>query len=159
MATKKVRSRDKFLEELDSGYGALMSVIEATEARGDRVSRKLLAEARKAEKELLALTKGWVDAPGNLFENLEAMIDAQARAQKRTLALARETLDGAGAYRSEVRAALRQMIKANRAAGDVTLGALREVTVRQADRLPQLRRIRPRTVAPVQVPVSAAEAG
>jgi hypothetical protein len=92
-------------------------------------------------------------------ENLEAMIDAQARAQKRTLVLARETIDGAGAYRTEVRAALRQMIKANRAAGDVTLGALREVTVRQADRLPQLRRIRPRAVAPVQVPVSAAEAG
>jgi hypothetical protein len=161
MATKTVRSRDKFLEALDSGYGALMSIIEATEARGDRVSRTLLAEARKAEKELLALTRGWVDSPASVFDNLDAMIDAQARAQRRTLALAREALDGAGAYRAEVRAALRQMMKANRAAGDVTLGALREVTARtaeQANRLPRLRPVRRRAVRPARVPVSAGEA-
>jgi hypothetical protein len=158
MTAKVVRSRDKFLEAIDASYGALITAIEATEARGDRVSKTLLAEARKGEKELSALARSWVDAPASVYENLEAMIDAQARAQRRALELARESVNGAGAYRSEVRDALRQMIKANRAAGDVILEALREATSRaaqQAERLPRPRRLRPHAVRPSRVPVAA----
>jgi len=158
MTTKVVRRRDKFLEAIDASYGALITAIEATEARGDRVSKTLLAEARKGEKEFSALVRGWVDAPANVYDNVEAMIDAQARAQRHALALARESLEGAGAYRSAVQGALRKMIKANRAAGEVILEALKEATSRaaqQAERLPRPRRMRPHVVRPSRIPVAA----
>lgn len=160
MTTKVVRPRDKFLEAIDASYDALITAIEATEARGDRVSKTLLAEARKGEKELSALARGWADAPTSVYENLEAMIDAQARAQRRALELTRESLKGAGAYRSAVQDALRQMIKANRAAGEAIIEALREATsqaAQQAERLPRPRQLRPRTVRLSRVPVAAGE--
>jgi hypothetical protein len=155
-----VPRQNKFLEAIDASYGALVTAIEATEARGDGVSKILLAEARKGEKEFSALVRGWVDAPTNVYENLEAMVDAQARVQRRALALARESLEGAGAYQLEVRGALRQMIKANRAAGEMILEALAVTAsraVKNAERLPRPRRMRSHTVRPSRVPVATAE--
>jgi hypothetical protein len=160
MSTEVVRPRDKFLEAMDASYGALMTALEAAEARGHRVSKTMLAEARKGEKELLALTRGWVDAPTSVYENVEAMIEMQARAQRRALELARESLHGAGEYRSEVQDALRQVIKANRTAGEAVIEALREATsraARRAERLPRPRRLRPQAVRPARVPVAEAE--
>jgi hypothetical protein len=89
------------------------------------------------------------------------MVEAQARVQRHALALARESLEGVGAYRSEVRGALRQMIKANRAAGEMILEALAVTASRaakSAERLPRPRRMRSHTVRPSRVPVATAEA-
>ena len=160
MANKTVRTRDKFLDAMDETYDALITGIEATEARGDKVSKTLLAEARKGEKEASKLARSWVDSPVSLFENLEAMIDAQARAQTRALELARDALKGAGEYRGEVQEALRRMIRANRTIAEAMVEVARTGSSRAArrvERLPRPRMARPRAVRPSRIPVAEGE--
>jgi hypothetical protein len=134
MATK-MRVRDRFLDAVDEMYGALLTALEATEARGHKVSQTAFEEARKGEKELVALTRTWADSPTSLFENLTAMVGVQARAQQRALELAREALSGAGEYRTEVQDALSRVIKANRKASDATVEAARETVSHAVERV------------------------
>jgi hypothetical protein len=160
MANNTVRTRDKFFDAIDETYNALVTALEATEARGDKVSQTLFAEARKGEREASKLARSWVDSPTSLYENLEAMIDAQARAQSRALQLARDSLKGAGAYREEVQEALRRMIQANRNIAEAIVevsrtGASR--AARGAESLPRPRRMQARTVRPSRVPVAEGE--
>jgi hypothetical protein len=160
MATNTVRTRDKFFDAINETYDALITGIEATEERGHRVSQTLLTEARKGEKELAALAKTWVDTPTSFFENLEAMIDAQTRAQRRALELARDSLKGAGEYRGDVQDALRRMIRANRDVAEAMVEVARSATSRaaeQAERLPRPRRMRPAARRPARVPVAEGE--
>jgi hypothetical protein len=156
MTTKAVKTRDRFFDAINETYGALLTGIEATEERGHRVSRTLLSEARKGETELSTLARTWVDSPRSVVENLGAMIDAHARAQRRALELARDSLKGAEASREEVREALRRMIRANRASADAVVDVARSATSRAArrvDRLPLPRRARPRPARPSRIAV------
>jgi|SRR3990172_7023567 len=127
--------RDKFFDAINETYDALLSAIDASETRGHRVSRTVLEEARKGEKELMGLARKWVDEPTGYFENLEAAVDAQARAQQRALELARDLLGGAGEYRREVQDALRRLIKANATATEATVEALRVTYTRAMERV------------------------
>ncbi len=154
MPAKTVKTRDKFFDAINETYDALLTGIEATEERGHRVSRIVLTEARKGEKELSTLARTWADSPSSVYENLEAMIDAQGRAQRRALELARDSVKGAGEYGEEVQEALRRMIRANRAATDAVVEVARTASSRaakQAERLPlpgrAARPVRPSRIA------------
>jgi hypothetical protein len=156
MATKAVKTRDKFFDAINEVYDALLAGIEATEERGHRVSKTLLAEARKGETELSKLARTWAESPSSVYENLEAMIEAQGRAQQRVLELTRDAFKGAGAYRGELQEALRRMIRANRSATDAMVEVARTATsraARQTDRLPRLRLARPQPVRPSRIAV------
>jgi hypothetical protein len=144
MMATATRTRDRFLDAVDETYGALLTALEATEQRGHKVSARALEEARKGEKEIVALARRWADSPTNVYENLTAMIDVQFRAQQRVLELAHDALSGAAEYRTEVQEALRQVIKANRKAGDATAEAARE-TVSHAVEQVRARSPRPRS--------------
>jgi hypothetical protein len=155
-------TRDKFFDAVNEAYDGWFSAIEAGQARGRNVSRTLLDEARKGERELVALARKWVDAPTNFFENFEAVLDAQARAQRRALDLARDSLSDAGEYGREVQEALRRVIKANGAAGEATVEAVRNAYSSAMDRLRGTEEgaepSRRRPARPTRVPVVAGEA-
>ena len=156
MPARTVTTRGKFFDAINETYGAFISGIEAAEERGHRVSQRLLNEARKSEEEVSALARTWVDAPSSVYENLEAMIDAQTRARHRALELARDSLKGAEAYRAEVREALRRMIRANRTGADAVVDVARSATsraARQVDRLPLPGSARPRPARPSRITV------
>ena len=157
MADEAIGTRDKFFDAINETYDALVTAIEASEERGHRVSRTLLDQARKAEQEVSALARGWVDSPRSVYENLEAMIEAQTRAQHRALELARDSLKGAGDFRGEVQEALRRMIRANRAAAEAVVEVAREASsraARQVERVPRPRRARPGAARPARIPVA-----
>jgi len=118
-------ARERFFDAFDASYEALLSAAEATEARGHRASRVALEEARKGEKELVELARKWTGAPTSYFETFATVVELQAHAERRALELARDALTGAREYRSEVRKAVRGMIKASRAATEATVDALR----------------------------------
>lgn len=147
-------TRDKVFDAISGGYDGVISVLEATEARTHALSEVALAEARSAQKEAIAVVRKWVDAPANLYENVEAVIDAQAHAQHRVLELARDGVGGAREYGADMRDAVRRIIRANRDASEATV-----MTARKAYRL--VRREgdnAARTQAkPTRVPVKAAE--
>jgi hypothetical protein len=160
MAARTETARDKFFEAINETYDGFISGIEAAEERGHRVSQRLLKEARASEEELVTLARTWVSAPGSMHENLAAMIDAQARGQQRALELARDALNGAQAYREEVRETLRRMIRANRTSTDAMVDVARMATsraARQVDRLPLPRRTPRRPARPSRITVVEAE--
>jgi hypothetical protein len=158
MATRTTTARDKFFEAINEGFDAFITGMEATEERGHKVSRSLLDETRKGERELAALAKTWVDTPTSFFENFGAVIDLQARAQVRMLELARDTLKGAGDYRTDAQEAIQRMIRANRQAAEALVEAARSATsqaAEQVERLPRPHRMRPEA-AVKEGPVQAA---
>ena len=118
-------AREKFFEAINESYDALLSAVEATEARGHNVSQVVLQEARKGEREVVELAQKWTGAPTSFFDNFATVVEIQARAERRALELARDALDGANEYRAQVREALERVIKANRTATDATVDALR----------------------------------
>lgn len=123
-------TRDKFFDAINESYDALFAAIEATEARGHALSKAVIDEAKTGEMEIVALARQWVDAPANVFDNLQAMLDAQARAQRRVLELASDALSGAGEYGSDIQDALRRAIKANAKAGEATVEVARKAYTR-----------------------------
>ncbi len=123
-------TREKFFDAINESYDALLTAIEATEARGHALSSVAIDEARTGEKEVVALAQKWVDAPSNVFENLQAMLEAQTRAQRRVLQLASDALSGAGEYGTDVQDALRRVIKANAKAGEATVEAAQKMYAR-----------------------------
>ncbi len=128
-------TRDKFFDAVNDSYDALLFAIEAAEARGYRASNAVIDEARRGEKEAIALARKWTDAPTSVFENLQAMLEAQGRAQQRRLELARDALEGAGEFGTDVRDALRLVVKANAKAGEATAEAAQEVARRAYSRI------------------------
>jgi hypothetical protein len=160
MATNTVRNRDKFLDAVDETYAALLTALEATEQRGHQVSQLALAEARKGEQEVITLARAWADTPADAYDHLAAMIDAQMRAQQRALELARDWLKGAGEYRTDVREAVRRMIRANRAAGEAMVEVARTArsgAAHRAEHLPRLRRTRIEPARPSGEPAANGE--
>ena len=131
--------RNRFFDAVNDIYDAVLSVAETTELRGHKVSRKVFEDARKGERELVALARQWVEGPGNVFENLGAIIDAQARAERHALELARDALEGGGDYASDVRRALTRVIKANRIATEATVEVAREAAHRTVERVRSAR--------------------
>lgn len=127
--------RDKFFGAINDSYDALLSLVESGNNRGYRVSRVALKEARKGEREAVALARKFVEAPTQVFDLFEAIVDVQARAERRALELARDTLQGAGQFRREAQDAARQAIQANRAAGEVAVDALRDAYGRALARI------------------------
>jgi hypothetical protein len=135
----ETKAPNRFIDAINETYDALLTAIEASELRGHKISQTVIEEARKGERELMELARNWVDTPANVFDNLGAMIDAQARAQRRALELAQASLEGAGEYRSEVQGAFRRVIKANRVAAEATLEVAREATHRSVERVSHVR--------------------
>lgn len=129
------KPRDKFFHAINDAYDGMLAAIEAANNRGYKVSRTLLKEARKGERELVGLARKWTDAPTNYFDFFESVLDVQARAQTRTLELARDFLGGAGGYRGDVQEAMTRVVKANREAGEATVEALRDAYERSVGRI------------------------
>ena len=63
----------------------------------------------------------WIGSPTSFFDNFEAAVEVEARAQKRALELGRDTLRGAAGYSTELRRALNRFRRASRQAGDVAV--------------------------------------
>ena len=120
-------TRDKFFDAVNESYDALLTAVEAAEARGHKLSNAVIDEARRGEKEMLTLAQKWVGDPTSVFDNLEAMMEVQARAQQRRLEFARDVLGGAGEFGTDVRDALRRVVRANAKAGEATAEAAQEV--------------------------------
>ncbi len=123
------------LDVVNESYGALLSAAEDTEARSHKLSRTVFAEARKGEHEVLELARKWIDSPTSYFDNFEAAVDVQARAQRRVLELARDALRGAADYGAELRRALKRFRMANRQAAEVVVDSVRDSYARLGERV------------------------
>jgi hypothetical protein len=124
---------DRFFGALNEAYDTMLHAIDRGNQRGYRVSKTILRQARRGERELVALARKWVEEPTDLLGFYEDLLDAQLRAQTRALELAREWLADAGDTREEVQEALRRLIEANRQAGEAAVEAARSAFGRGID--------------------------
>ena len=139
--------RDRLLDGISGGYGALLSALEDTEGRGHRVSRSALAEARKGEHEVVELARKWIGSPTSFFDNFEAAVDVEARAQRRALELGRDSLQGVADYGGELQRALNRFVRAYRQAADAVADSARDVYPRLTERVRGRARQGPRLIA------------
>ena len=151
-------ARTQFVDSMVEVYEAMLSALEATEARGHKVSRALLTEARRGEKEVETLARKWAEHPAMIADNISAAIDAQANAERRALELARESLGAAQEYREEVQKSLAKVIAANQEAASALRRAAREGYPRVRSAAAKLRKTaasRLRRRAPARAPAPA----
>jgi hypothetical protein len=148
-------AREKFFDAINESYDALVSAVEAAEARGHNVSQVVLQEARKGEREVVELARKWTGAPTSFFDTFATVVEVQARAERRALELARDALSGANEYRAEVQEALERVIKANRTATEATVDALRNAFSRLRGAEEQAEPGRRRPTRLTNVPVAA----
>src|SRR3990170_1811218 len=148
-------SRDKFFSAVNESYDALLSAVEATNARGYRASRTVLKEARKGERELVGLARKWTGAPTKFFDLFEAVLDVQARGQQRTLELTRDVVGGVRESGREVREATRGVVEGNRAAGEAVVEGLRGAYSRTVERFRGAEEAEPVAARPAVVRASA----
>jgi hypothetical protein len=131
---------DKFLDAIQGSCDAVLSALEATEARVERVGRAVLRETREGEHEVIELARQWVNAPTNYVDNLFALLDMQGRAQHRTIELTRDTFKGAREYAGEMQSAMSQLVEANGTVGEAALKGLRHVVERGRGAAPPEKR-------------------
>jgi hypothetical protein len=118
-------AEEKFFDALNESYDALLEAIKAGTERGHRVSKELIEQAQKAQRETVDLGKKLVEAPTDLAGFYGALVEATSKAQSRTLELAREWLGELGESGKEARDALQQVMKANQAAARAAVDAAR----------------------------------
>jgi len=142
------------VDAADETCGAVLTVAGITEQRAHAAAVRVLEEARMGEQELVDFTRTWLNGPPGTLERLGAMIDLQARGQRRVLEMGQAFFQGAAEYRRDVREAMRRAVTANRTAARASVEAARE-------RVHLMRERRLRTAMPtpptkaITVPVTA----
>jgi hypothetical protein len=114
---------------------------------------RVLEEARMGEQEVAGFARTWLEGPPGALERLGAVIDMQARGQRRMLELGQAFFQGAAEYRRDVQEALRRAARANRTAARASVEAARERV-----HLVRERRLRAATPAPtkaITIPATA----
>jgi hypothetical protein len=126
----KAETVDKFFDAVNEAYDALLDAVKAGNERGYRVSRRLIDEVERGQREALDLTRRLALAPRDIPGFSTAAIRTVTDAQGRVLDLTRQLLDEVTDTQREGRDMLRKVIEANRGAGQAAIEATRETVTR-----------------------------
>ena len=126
---------DKYFEALTESYDAIIEAVKAGNERGFRVSNNLLAEAQKGQRESVELGKKLAEDPTDIGGFYRAMMESATQAQGRALELARQMFDELSESRNEGRDVIEKVVKAQRAAGEAAVEAVRDVASTTAERV------------------------
>jgi len=135
----KQETLDKFFDAVTDAYDALLDAARSANDRGYRVSRKLIDEIERGQKEALDLTRRVAVAPRDVSGLTTAVIRTVTDAQGRVLDLTRQLLDELTDSQRETRDTLRKVIEANRGAGQAAIEATREAVGRAGSAVQNLR--------------------
>jgi hypothetical protein len=127
-------SIDKFFDAVDEAYDVILDTIKAGADRGYRVSKGLIDQAEKGQREALDLAHTIVKSPADLSKASGAVVDTLTKTQGRVLEISRQWLDEALDSQQEGREVLRRWIDANRQAGEAVVGASRGLFGRAQER-------------------------
>ncbi len=130
-------SIDKFFNAVDDAYDVILDTIKAGTDRGYRVSKGLIEQAEKGQREAVELAHTIVKAPTNLGKTTGAVVETLTKTQGRILETSRQWLDEALDTQQEGREALRRWIDANREAGEAVIEASRGVFGKAQERARQ----------------------
>jgi len=142
---------DQFFGAVTEAYDSLLDAVKASNDRGYRVSRRLIEEVEKGQREAIELTRRLAGAPRDVAGFYSTAVRSVTDAQARALDLTRQLLDEAMETQQEARDTVARVIEANRNAGRAAIAATRE-TVEQAGGVvrPRVRASDGRGPAPAQ---------
>jgi hypothetical protein len=132
----KAETVDKFFNAVTDAYDALLDAARSANDRGYRVSRKLIDEIERGQKDALDLTRRTALAPRDIAGFTTAAIRNVTDAQGRVLDLTRQLLDEVTDGQRETRDTFRRVIEANRGAGQAAIEATRDVVGRAGSAVP-----------------------
>lgn len=121
---------DRFFGAVNEAYDALLDAAKSANDRGYRVSRQLIDEVERGQREAIELTRKLASAPRDVAGFYSATVRALTDAQGRTLDLTRQLLDEVSDGQREGRDVLRRVIEANRSAGQAAVEATRDTVTR-----------------------------
>jgi hypothetical protein len=116
---------EKFFNAVDDAYDIVLDTIKAGTDRGYRVSKGLIEQAEKGQRDALELAYTIVKSPTDLGKASSAVVETLTKTQGRILETSRHWLDEALDSQQEGREALRRWIDANRQASEAALEASR----------------------------------
>lgn len=122
---------DKFFTAVNDSYDALIDALRSANDRGYRVSRKLIDEAERGQRDAVDLTRKLATSPRDVVGFYSSAVRSVTDAQGRVLDLTRQLIDEVTDSQREGRDVIRRVIEANRDAGQAAIEATRE-TVGQA---------------------------
>ena len=126
---------DKYFGALTESYDAIIGAIKAGNERGFRVSNNLLAEAQRGQRESVEIGKQFAADPTDIGAFYRAVMESTTKAQGRALELARQMFDELSESRNEARETIEKVVKAQRAAGEAAVEAVRDVASVTVDRV------------------------
>jgi hypothetical protein len=121
---------NKFFDAVNEAYDALLDATKSANERGYRVSRRLIDEVERGQREALDLTRRLALAPRDIGGFSTAAVRSVTDAQGRVLDLTRQLLDEVTDTQREGRDTLRKVIEANRTAGQAAIEATRDAVTR-----------------------------
>jgi len=127
----KTETVDKFFTAVNEAYDALLDAAKSANDRGYRVSRQLIDEVERGQREAIDLTRRIAGSPRDVSGFYSAAVRSVTDAQGRVLDLTRQLLDELSDSQREGREVVRRVIDANRSAGQAAIEATRD-TVGQA---------------------------
>jgi len=135
----KTETVDKFFNAVTDGYEALLDAAKSANDRGYRVSRQLIDEVERGQRETLDLTRKVVTAPRDVSGAYTAAVRSVTDAQGRVLDLTRQLLDELSDGQREGREVVRRVIEANRGAGQAAIEATRDAVGRAGNAVQTIR--------------------
>jgi hypothetical protein len=125
---------DNFFDAVDEAYDIVLDTIKAGADRGYRVSKGLIDQAEKGQREALDLAHTIATSPTDLGKASSAVVETLTKTQGRVLEISRQWLDEALDSQQEGREALRRWIDTNRQARETVVEASRELFGRAQER-------------------------
>jgi hypothetical protein len=138
----KTDTVDKFFNAVNEAYDALLDAAKSANDRGYRVSRQLIDEVERGQREAIDLTRRVAAAPRDVSGFYSAAVRSVTDAQGRVLDLTRQLLDELSDSQREGREVVRRVIDANRSAGQAAVEATRDAVGRAGT---AVQRVRART--------------
>ena len=131
---KTTGNREQFFNALDESYDALVEAIKASNERGYRFSKRLIADVEQGQRDLIQLGRRFARQPRDMRGLYESSVDLARRAAGHSAELARQMVTDAGTAGLELRQTARTVVRANRAAtqalASVLQGAARDLAER-----------------------------
>jgi hypothetical protein len=135
----KTETVDKFFDAVTDAYDALLDAARSANDRGYRVSRRLIDEIERGQRDAVDFTRRVAAAPQDVAGSFSSVVRTLTDAQGRVLDLTRQLLDEATDSGREGRDTMRKVIESNREAGQAAIAATRDAFTRGAERVQNLR--------------------
>jgi len=130
---------DRFFNAVNEAYDALLDAAKSANDRGYRVSRQLIDEVERGQREAIDLTRRVAASPRDVSGFYSAAVRSVTDAQGRVLDLTRQLLDELSDSQREGREVVRRVIDANRSAGQAAVEATRDVVGRAGTAVQRVR--------------------